>query len=775
MIRTNRASARQGCCSAMVRKKLSAIALVTLFTGVAGPVARAEPVLDRALSDVALVSRKSCSIISIGFNFRIRYVSHFPANRGRELRIRLQPLDRGVALAQIFAKREALRAPIDERAAIRAIEFEVRQAEGPILSIQFKRPRSYKVAQGSDFQSIIIAISGRKPSKNCKAVFPRRTIGGVWSTTVTPAKNRAGKIARLPKNRRRHGRISKKDLWTAGASMDEARAALKKKKNKEAIRLLNKVMSFPENKYTPEAQELLGLARQRNGQLALARAEYADYLRRYSNSEDVERIGQRLQAITPQDSAASSTPKTWKSKRQDKRFVEKGSSWSLSASASQFYIRDDSLRKFKDPSLPPDFRRNDSDHRIYQNSLLSSLDVTADWSNAAMKNKFRFSGAEEHDFLNTTSQEDFGVSALYLDTLIRSFDLDLRIGRQTRNTGGVLGRFDGGVISWQAAPKARLNLVAGSPVTSRHDGPFEHDTYFYGTSLDFGPFYQGLDTSIFAIEQRTEGYVDRRAIGLEARYFDANKSLFLTTDYDIYYNELNTFLFNGTWTLPDKSVFTAAFDYRTSPYLLTYNALQGQSAASLDELHHSYTRQQIEQLALDRTAVAKSATVGYSRPLNSKLQVSADVTIANISGTVASGNVAAIASTGNEYYYGAQLIANDLLVSGDITIFGLRYANRQTSDAFVFDLNTRYTLSPDFRINPRLRLSYQTSDFNDMREFAVLPSVVLNYYLTKKLSLELEVGGKFSDREQGLTTDQENEFFFTLGYRYDFYADGQRK
>ena len=737
--------------------------------------ALAEPVIDRALSDVDVISKKSCSVVRIGFNFRVRYVSHFPVNHGRELRIRVRPVDPTLSPALFLVKREALRAPSNKRAAMRSIEFQTRQAEGPILSIQFKHPVSYRVAQGSDFQSIIIAVSGKKSSKSCKPVFPRKTVGGTWTTTISPGKKSAsrdaGRIARLPNNRRPAGTISDANLRIAAASIDEARAAIKKKKYGEAIKLLSKVLKYPENQYSPEAQEYLGLARKRNGQMSLARAEYHDYLKHYGKTDDAVRVRQRLAAITPRRPNAARSSQPWRKTKSGEKSAPEGSNWSVSGSASQFYTRDDSFRKLKDPSLPPDFN-DDDDHRVYQNEILSGFDITASWSNAWIKNKFRFSGTHEHGF-EPTDDDIFGVAALYGETIIKDWHLETRIGRQTRNTGGVLGRFDGGLVSWQATPKLRLNAVGGSPVNSRREGPFENDSFFYGASADFGPFFDGLDASIFAIEQQTEGYLDRRAIGFEARYFDADKSAFLTTDYDIHYNELNTAIINGTWTLPDKSTFTAALDYRKSPNLFTYNALQGQFAASLEELHLTFSKSEIERFALDRTAVAKSATLGFSRPINSRFQIGLDATVANISGTKASAGIAATPSTGNEYYYAAQLIANDLLTKGDISVIGLRYAAREASDTYVLDLNTRYPLSQELLINPRLRFSYQTSDISDLTDFAVTPSTVINYYLTKNLSLEFEAGAKFSTREQDTLTDEETELFFTFGYRYDFYADGQ--
>src|SRR6185503_19277697 len=80
---------------------------------------------------------------------------------------------------------------------------------------------------------------------------------------------------------RRTGPISDANLRVAAASMDEGRAALKNKKFPEAIQIFTRVIGLPANEYSAEAEELLGLAHQRSGKLAAARAIYEDCLRRY--------------------------------------------------------------------------------------------------------------------------------------------------------------------------------------------------------------------------------------------------------------------------------------------------------------------------------------------------------------------------------------------------------------------------------------------------------------------------------------------------------------
>jgi outer membrane protein assembly factor BamD (BamD/ComL family) len=77
----------------------------------------------------------------------------------------------------------------------------------------------------------------------------------------------------------------------------EARAALQKNNYQAAIAQLKKAVQLADNRRSPEARELLGVAYQKDRQIAAAKSVYEDYLRRYPNREGSEGVRQRLLAI----------------------------------------------------------------------------------------------------------------------------------------------------------------------------------------------------------------------------------------------------------------------------------------------------------------------------------------------------------------------------------------------------------------------------------------------------------------------------------------------
>ena len=752
--------------------------------------ASAQPVVDQGLADAQLAVQKGCVVLRVNFNFRIRYASHFPLDRGDELRITVNPIDRNQAAALLTLRREAATVPDGKLHGIKAITLETQNATGPVLRILFDHPVAYQVAPNSDTQSIVVAIAGAKPSPACIPVFS----GPAYMPLPLPpggAQNPAS-IAATRSKTRAAGTISESDLRAVAGWMDEGRAALRRNNPGGAIPLFTKILKYPENQYSAEAQELLGLARQKSGQLGEARAEYEDYLRRYPSGEQSERVRQRLAGIVTANDDASAVLRTPNKVPPGSppigRFAPSNETvWTLVGSASAFYIRDDSFRAVRDPTVAPDPTADPDSHRVHQNEMLSSLDATATWNNDQTKGKIRFSGSEEYRI--DSERNLAGLAALSVDTLVKDWNLRTVAGRQTLNTDGVLGRFDGALFSWQPLPMVKVDLVGGSPALSRFDLPFKNEKFFYGAGLGLSP-YLGWETTLYAIQQRDRELVDREAVGADLRYYDANKFAFGNVDYDVHFQQLNAAIFSGSWILPDKSTIYGGADYRRTPFLSTWNALINQPFATLYDLLKAQTNglltndqllcaRDLTQCARDQTPIFKSAMLGFSHPLSDKLQVSADATVVNLTQPISpfGGLDPSLASlpAGNEYFYSAQLIGNNIFKDGDMYIGALRYSQLATSNRYVLDLNTRFPLTNEWRLSPRLRLGYAVGTGIDLKEYTVLPSFLVDYYWTKDLNLEFEIGAQWTSSNQAGIKSKDTELLATIGLRYDFYSDTSTK
>jgi hypothetical protein len=251
-------------------------------------------------------------------------------------------------------------------------------------------------------------------------------------------------------------------------------------------------------------------------------------------------------------------------------------------------------------------------------------------------------------------------------------------------------------------------------------------------------------------------------------------------DYDVHFQKLNAAIFSGSWTLPDQSTIYGGADYRRTPYLSTWNALLNQPFTTLYDMLRlqSQSSDQLKQLAIDQTPVYKSAMIGASHPLSDHFQVSADATVVNLTQSIALPGIDPALGTlpaGNEYYYSTQLMGSNLIKDGDMYIAGLRYSQLLNSNLYVLDFDTRYPLWSEFSVSPRLRLGYRAGRGIDLQEYTALPSVLIDYYWTKELSSEFELGAQRTWSRQDGVRDNTTELFLTLGVRYDFYADDASK
>lgn len=531
-------------------------------------------------------------------------------------------------------------------------------------------------------------------------------------------------------------------------SMEEGRQAMAKGDYAQAITLYTKILENPPHPYSQDALEYLGLARERNGHLALAKAAYDGYLNLYPQGEGADRVRQRLAGLLTAQAPAQK-------KLRDEQRPTAPSAWNVYSSFSQYYRHDASAF-------------NGSASVTTQSSLNTNLDVSGQLRRADYELRTRFSGGYRNDFLNDNRKDLLNISSLYVDAATAHRDLAGRIGRQSLTRGGVLGRFDGAYVGYKLNPFIKLNAVSGYPVELIAPDHINTDTVFYGVNLDLGTFANAWDFNTFAIEQTSEGLLDRRAAGGEIRYFQRNYSLFGLADYDVSFNTLNTAMLLGNWTFAENAMLSFVADHRKSPVLTLRNALIGQGTTSLATLLQRFSESEIRTLAVDRTPDSTSYTLGLTYPLNAKLLVAGDVTQATISSTPASGGVEAMPSS-KDTSYGVQLMANDIIREGDMNILGVRQDDNSTSDTTSVNLNLRYPVNTAWRLNPWLRIDHRHFKADSSNQWTIAPAFRATYQWGKQFNLEAETGGERSTRNMpGGTADKSKEFYFSLGYRVDF-------
>jgi len=658
--------------------------------------------------------------VSLGVPIQLR--RHSPASRGKAVQVQVTVL----AGAEAPRDPQSLSVPRQAPLPLESVSYEPGDGEFPVLELRFSREVDFEVRQGRDLRSIVLRVRSEPAT-------PREPGAGAAAPTLAPAED--ARAAQLVAEGRR--------ALTAG---DFERAAL----------ILEDAAQRPESRETPEALELLGLARERKGQLAHAKAAYEEYLTRFPHGEGAVRVRQRLDALL---TARAEPPVRRRVPRSESRptpldFETFGSVYA--GYRHESLILDEVGRETFDSSLVSD----------------AYLDTRLRTTRGIVRT--HFSGGYRHQFANDDDDpDDSRVSSFFLSFEQPEGGFSGSVGRRSRNTGGVLGRYDGIELGYAGRERWRLGALAGIPIDSSRTDGFGDDRWVGGLSAEFGTFFDALDVGLFAIGQTASGVVDRAAVGGEIRYFRPGYYGALFFDYDFHFQSLNLIQFTGSWQAGPSSTLTGLVDHRNVPFLTARNAIQGQPS-DFDALTKLLPDSEIEALAEDRTGRTTTVNLGLSQELLPQLQLALDFTASTYSGTAASAaipetgstDIPAFDGTGFEFSHSAQLIASDLLVPGSVGVASLRWFDGSNSDVVTLGLQARApVVTTDLRVNPRFFTIYQKVH-SGPELVALRPSLRMDYRIWK-LAFDVEGGVQWS-RALDRGVDPPWGYFVAGGCRYDF-------
>jgi hypothetical protein len=531
--------------------------------------------------------------------------------------------------------------------------------------------------------------------------------------------------------------------------MAEARSKMLAGDNAAAITLYQQLAQVP-GEHRAEAIEFLGLAYERSGRPGPARNEYERYLREFQEGPNRSRVEQRLSALDAQQAV----PRT--NLREAETVA--GAEWDFAAGLSQYYRRDDN--------------QFDQDQEALTTQL--ALLTDADFSLSRRGERFNLTGrlsmGHYRDLLSPEEGrhgDQLRASYAYVDLDQNDQQWDLRVGRQSLHTLGVLGRFDGVHFSYGLGADKRIHLTHGFPVDSTADS-VETNREFTGVGIDFIDLVGSWDLSAFVNSHTIDGVEARLGIGTELRYFDERRTMTTMVDYDIDFNELNMLLMLGTWRLQNRITLSLLLDQRKSPILTTRNALIGQPVETIREMLLVWTEDEVRELARDRTAESKTMTLGLATPLGERFQLNFDMTTAEIDGTVASGGVAAIAGTGPQHYYSLSLVSTGLFATSDVNIFNYRKGDASTFETQVWSWDARFPVGRHLRINPRLRYVFWKGLSDGRRRETIAPALRFLLNMRNRYRLEFEFGRDVTTRINSSTRRDATASYLNIGYRASF-------
>ncbi len=538
--------------------------------------------------------------------------------------------------------------------------------------------------------------------------------------------------------------------------MDKSRAALARGDNVAAITMLDKLLRLPPNRYSQDAQEFIGLARQRGGEITAARQEYELYLRLYPTGEGSDRVRQRIAELD----ATITTPPPPALKAATPHMVAQST---IVGNFSQHFYHGASKLDSTTVTPTANTQNQASLTQTDQSSLVTDLNFMQRYRSEDYDNRMVIRDTYTRNFLQGQDNTN-RPSAIYYELKDRKLDYSARIGRQPGGSGGVLGRFDGLLAGYNFTPRWRVNAVGGVPTDITYDSSLK----FYGASIDIGPYAEHWGGSLYTVEQQVDGVTDRHAVGTELRYFRQTFNLYGLFDYDTEFKTSNITLVQGNWTAASGTTAHILFDRRKTPSLELVNSLIGEADTSIKSQLQTKTYEQLKQQALNLTSTTDLHSVGVSQPLTTRWQAGIDVQSAHTSSTVGSPNQPPQPDTGTIYTYTGILIGTGLFTSRDVNVMSISRINGPTSIGNSYSLTNRLLWGPSWSLDTTLSWykQHDSSTDTDVDRFA--PSLRPSYKWKHDITFEAEFGEEHTTTKGPTAEDKVTRRYWSLGYRWDF-------
>jgi hypothetical protein len=776
-----------------LRFALAAILLLACSAASAEFVGHAE-----VIDHIDVTTGEKDAEIVINFSQKIQYLRHIPLHNGKNLRIFIRLID--THLQESDLAQEVVRAPKTDRVPDVTVVYP-ELINGMLVT--FSQTTMFSVRPGTDGQSIIITVpllpEGKKPAPAPPAVkkpkedivkplSPAPAVAPVATApppqpvsppveVITPVVREELPAPVLPPQ---PVPSATENEARARTYMDEARRAIAAKDLNTAINRLNRVLGMPSSSQTESAQALIGEAREMNGEILKARAEYDLYLKLFPSGPNAARVRDRLAAL-PKNVAAARAPRALPKEAGP-------AEWTFNGSISSYYYTGNSQIETLTPPPPGQLTfSRETLSMVDQNSLITSVNLNARRRDAFTDTRIVVRDTDNKNYLKPERSYNRLYSA-YIDHTDRKLGYYMKLGRQNPNGMGVMDRFDGLQAGYNLNPQWRVNAVYGDAV--EFNSPFKKN--FYGGSVDFLPQPGLPGFGVYAINQTLDGLANRRAVGTEVRYFDGRATAYGMLDYDVLYKGVNIALLQGNYLSEAGDNYFFVIDHRQAPSYSLTNALPATPGLSLQEMVAIQGLDQVRAQASALTAKSDMFAIGVTHPLTENWQVGVDYRVSSISstqpvmavlplavigtclGTIDPVNNTCVIDTASQQASGKnhvvtfQAVGTNLLITSAVGVANLSLIQAPTYAGQALSLGYVLPFWEKWRLDANLRYYTQKDDSGDKQD-RVSPSLKLAYQWRNSLYLEGEVGREVSNSSGPTRNDRTRRDYMYMGVRLDLH------
>jgi tetratricopeptide (TPR) repeat protein len=517
--------------------------------------------------------------------------------------------------------------------------------------------------------------------------------------------------------------------------------------------ILRKLVNLPPNKYTKEALLTLGPIDEKLGDFDKARTDYLAFMTLYPKAKE---YSQMEEGVSRMIMAAYATKKS-----VPEQIVTEDKTITFGGFSQNFYR---GIARV-DNTIPVVFSSNIVD----QSQLVNALELTRMNRSATSETRLVLRDSFTKSFLKSVGSNNF-LDAAYLEQASSDQSYFYGLGRQTGASGGVPSRFDGAWLGHNFNDAWRINGTIGQP--SRISGSTEAAKTFAAINLTLTRQPGQWSGNTYLISQRVANFLDKRAAGVEAHFYDGKKNHTALVEYDTLFKKLNLSSFQGNWITASDDNYTLLLDHRRSPSLQITNALfrvpYPQTVTGL-----GLSADALMANALLASPITNQISVGMTRPYSPRLKFGGDIKVANTTSyeaynylLAANAIIPRVGST----TISTQFIGNNLIFDNDLGVASASYTSANTYKAKSLSFSQVATLKQDWRLDLSLLLYAENNTLATIGDLTrISPTFKVNYQMSPTKNFEFGAGLEQSHITNQTPLDSKiRRKFFNLGYRWDF-------
>lgn len=345
------------------------------------------------------------------------------------------------------------------------------------------------------------------------------------------------------------------------------------------------------------------------------------------------------------------------------------------------------------------------------------------------------------------------INKLYLDASIPKYFVSARLGRQSFNMAGTPYPVDGLALSYKLFKQQKINLLAGYPQSEPEAVEINTDKSLYGISTESKRFAKYWKTDAYAYEQKVLGITDMQVMGARINFVHKKHKAMLQMDMDTTTREPLSTNLAYQWTPGKHHYFKLALDYRKP------KAAMGQSVTALNELLKTMSTEEIQFLKEDDTAVYRSGSLSWGKPLMSKFFLKSEVSASSLT-RLLDGN----RKRYDAYFlYDLEISADNVFKKKDKSSLSLRYLDHNATQLISLSFKNRLPVKPYWHADFLLEAYWQKTN-GQTQALKYNPLIKLQYNKKDKNKLDFDIGIVRLDHINQPELTNSNDLFFSITY-----------